>query len=196
MTYIPPARIEARAAEVWRTYGLKPNFDIERLLDDIDLSVLWTELHAEVLAEISPYERRVAINEQRKLTFDGNKGLYRFTLAHEIGHWHLHAEGARSGSGLLFEGATVFCRDNERNEIETQAHRFAAALLAPRDAVIAAAPTSAWMGWRPVRQLADYFGMSSTAMFVRLRELGRAYQDSAGIPVSGRQPDANQASLF
>src|SRR5438105_3075089 len=110
MTYIPPARIEARAAEIWRNYDLSPNFDIERLLDDLDLRVIWTDLHPEVLAEISPYERRVAINEQRKLTLDGNTGLYRFTLAHEIGHWYLHAEGARSGTGHLFDASTVFCR--------------------------------------------------------------------------------------
>jgi hypothetical protein len=196
MTYIPPARIEARSAELWRTYGLMPNFDIERLLDDIDLSVLWTELHPEVLAEISPYERRVAINEQRKLTFDGNKGLYRFTLAHEIGHWHLHAEGARSGSGLLFDGTTVLCRDNERNEIETQAHRFAAALLAPRDELVSVLPRYDWRGWLPVRQLAEKFGMSLTAIFVRLRELELAHEDSNGAPSSGTKSDPNQPSLF
>lgn len=196
MTYVPQARIELQVAELWRTYDLAPNFDLERLLDDLDLGILWTELQPEVLAEISPYERRVTINERRRSTFDSNQGLYRFTLAHEVGHWYLHAEGPRSGSRVLFEARQVLCRDGDRNDVETQAHRFGGALLAPRDAVRAAMPSASWKGWMPVRRMADHFGLSSTAMFVRLKELGLAHDSVNGVPASGHKTDPNQQSLF
>jgi Zn-dependent peptidase ImmA (M78 family) len=65
-------------------------------------------------------------------------GRYRFSVAHEIGHWWLHrsfvAKDANQGS--LFDGSTkptVICRTSRRKEpIEWQADFFSSCLLMPR----------------------------------------------------------------
>lgn len=75
-------------------------------------------------------------------------GRYRFTLAHEVGHWRLHRQhrmddpAARS----LFESncAPAFvCRSSISPREEVQANLFASCILMPRHLVIAA-----WMEWR------------------------------------------------
>ena len=63
----------------------------------------------------------------------------RFTIAHEIGHFVLHAQGATG---------VVFCRVTDAPEapkqrIEREANRFAAELLMPEDLVRARPPGSA-----------------------------------------------------
>jgi Zn-dependent peptidase ImmA (M78 family) len=65
-------------------------------------------------------------------------GRYRFSIAHEIGHWRLHrsyvARDANQGS--LFAVSTeptVICRSSQRKQpIEWQADYFSACLLMPR----------------------------------------------------------------
>lgn len=65
-------------------------------------------------------------------------GRYRFSVAHEIGHWRLHrsyvAKDANQAS--LFDGSlepTVICRSSQAKEpIEWQADFFSSCLLMPR----------------------------------------------------------------
>jgi hypothetical protein len=65
-------------------------------------------------------------------------GRYRFSVAHEVGHWRLHRSYiARDHDQIaLFEAPmepTVICRISQENEsIEWQANFFAACLLMPR----------------------------------------------------------------
>ena len=65
-------------------------------------------------------------------------GRYRFSVAHEVGHWRLHRSyGARhANQTVLFETSTepsVICRASEEHErIEWQANFFGACLLMPR----------------------------------------------------------------
>ena len=65
-------------------------------------------------------------------------GRYRFSVAHEVGHWRLHRSYvARDRDQIaLFEAPTeptVICRISQENEsIEVQANFFAACLLMPR----------------------------------------------------------------
>ncbi len=65
-------------------------------------------------------------------------GRYRFSVAHEIGHWRLHRSFvARDANQTLLFGTstepTVICRASEGHEpIEWQANFFAACLLMPR----------------------------------------------------------------
>ena len=89
----------------------------------------------------------------------------RFTVAHEIGHWVLHAEVGR-----------VYCRssdlelapDDRDHEVEREANRFAAELLMPEDDVRAAAER---LGADP-NLLAQMFGAHPVAMGYRLVNLG------------------------
>lgn len=68
-------------------------------------------------------------------------GRYRFSVAHEIGHWRLHrsyvAKDAKQAS--LFDGSpepTVICRSSQAKEpIEWQADYFSSCLLMPRHRV-------------------------------------------------------------
>lgn len=65
-------------------------------------------------------------------------GRYRFSVAHEIGHWRLHRSyvARDANQTLLFETSTeptVICRASEEHEpIEWQANFFGACLLMPR----------------------------------------------------------------
>jgi hypothetical protein len=197
MTFIPQARIDERTGRLWGENKLAPNFDVEKLLDTLDLALLWSSLPPGIMAEISPYDRRVTVNEGMRVDFDRNTGLYRFTVAHEIGHWFLHAEGARSDTGQLFESNLVLCREEQKSDpAEVQANKFAAALLAPRDLLREAVPKSQWEGRSTVQQLAGTFGMSYQAMLFRLYELGLAHEGDDGVPRSGKKADPNQGSLF
>jgi hypothetical protein len=65
-------------------------------------------------------------------------GRYRFSVAHEVGHWRLHRSyvARDPDQTALFETSTeptVICRISQQNEpIEWQANFFAACLLMPR----------------------------------------------------------------
>jgi len=65
---------------------------------------------------------------------------YRFTLAHEGGHWRLHRALVQANSGQETQWPTIVCRSNQANErVELQANLYASCLLMPRKLV-----TEAW----------------------------------------------------
>lgn len=72
------------------------------------------------------------------------EGRYRFTLAHEGGHWRLHRRyfNANPGQAGLFAGPippSVICRSSQAKEpVEWQADFYASCLLMPRMLVFAA----------------------------------------------------------
>jgi IrrE N-terminal-like domain len=75
-------------------------------------------------------------------------GRYRFTVAHEVGHWrlhrHLYVEDA--SQGMLFDGRgrpAFVCRSSDNASVEWQANAFAAAMLMPTQQVVAA-----WKEWQ------------------------------------------------
>ncbi len=94
-------------------------------------------------------------------------GRRRFTIAHELGHWHLHRD----------QGDSHFCRPEdiggsrdelyELRRLEAEANRFAAALLMPETAVRREAARLRLS----VPALARQFGVSALAMQVRLETL-------------------------
>jgi len=81
--------------------------------------------------------------------FPAKLGRFRFTLAHESGHWRLHRKYYRKdpAQGALFGEPgkpTYICRSSEaKKPVEWQADFFAANLLMPRQMVV-----SAWEAWR------------------------------------------------
>jgi hypothetical protein len=128
-------------------------------------------------------------------------GRYRFTLAHEIGHWRLHRSYYREdpGQAALFDGRgqpAFVCRAGDKLPVEWQADTYASYLLMPKSLVVAA-----WKDWRgsldhvvladlppaPVadgrdaadatldrfsKPLAERFEVSAEAMRIRLEKLG------------------------
>ena len=128
-------------------------------------------------------------------------GRYRFTLAHEIGHWRLHRSYYREdpAQAALFDGRgqpAFVCRAGDKIPVEWQADTYASYLLMPKSLVVAA-----WKEWRgnlePVvlgdlpsvtvsdgrdpanatldrfsKTLAERFEVSAEAMRIRLEKLG------------------------
>lgn len=120
--------------------------------------------------------------------FPDREGRYRFTLAHEIGHWRMHRSVYKSLGALalhheLTSRACGLCR-----RVERQADYFAACLLMPRHLVVQLWNLYAGLAdfhtprcclvkhYTPctaelVETLAIDFGVSHAAMRIRLEEL-------------------------
>jgi hypothetical protein len=118
-------------------------------------AAIWLEARQVVIDESLDPEERPSI-----------EGRYRFTLAHEGGHWRLHRPlvEANSGQESLFGDTrqpTVVCRSGQANErVELQANLYASCLLMPRKMVMQA--------WR------DRFGNDHPRM---IRRKGRMLSD-------------------
>ena len=200
MNFIPEARIEARAAALWSRCHLTAGFDVDRLLDDLGLNLCWEPVEDEaggrILGVLMPDEKMVVLNERHIALLEAKEGrLRRYTVGHEVGHWELHAETIRSGTVSLFDGSRIWCRDGSQDPIERQAEMFSAALLMPRDQLLASLPKCPWRGWSHVYRLADEFVVNATPMAIRLEKLGWMHRED-DVPVSGRRPAPGQDSLF
>jgi Zn-dependent peptidase ImmA (M78 family) len=80
-------------------------------------------------------EKELVLIDQHLYPKDEFIGRYRFTVAHEIGHWQLHRYLAKDPRQILAAPSkpTVICRSSEEKEpIERQANYFASCLLMPR----------------------------------------------------------------
>jgi hypothetical protein len=121
-------------------YGYLCERDHLAVDDDADLAHEAGDL---VLGKTSMRPGKIEIN--RVLRVESERGRFRFTLAHEIGHWVLHRAQvlAAADSPSLF-GATAVTSLSTLNRTfgapkpppeEVQANRFAAALLIDRKAL-------------------------------------------------------------
>ena len=84
----------------------------------------------------------------------------RFTVAHELGHALFDQEGIHE------RRETKYNIDNYRKN-EARMNRFAAALIMPEDEVKVAFDSG-----KNLKEIADLFGVSQTAMRIRLERLG------------------------
>jgi len=109
------------------------------------------------------------------IIINGNKPETRqaFTIAHELGHYFLHADILKSEKLIVdgddyLENKRVLYRLDEakRNQIEIEANNFAAAILMPRDLVL-----DAWERLEDIQECAKVFGVSAIAMTIRLERL-------------------------
>ena len=202
MTFIADAQIEARAAELWRRFLLQPGFDVEKLLDNLELDLCWELVDDEdgtgaILGQLIPARRLVILNERHKDRLEKNGGgQLRYTIGHEVGHWIFHSEGLGDGASPLIADERTMCRTDSRESIEIQAEMFSAALLMQQDALKAALPTGEWRGWPVVYELAASFLVTPTAMKNRLRRLDLIHLDGADTPASGPEPAPGQGSLL
>lgn len=94
-----------------------------------------------VLGAIWIEDKRVVIDDSLDPTTNPLKnGRYRFTLAHEVGHWALHRSYylARAKQPELFganDEPSIVCRAGDTEPIEWQANTFAAHVLMPKEMV-------------------------------------------------------------
>jgi hypothetical protein len=99
----------------------------------------------EILGAIFFDQKRIVIDES--LDPDANpskEGRYRYTAAHEVGHWRLHRglfgkDPAQSSLFLTNAPPSVICRSSQaKARIELQADLYASCVLLPRKLVFAA----------------------------------------------------------
>ena len=114
-----------------------------------------------------PAEKRIWVNGAEAERSDGRR---RFTIAHELGHWRLHARKGRARTAIHCRPAEI---DDARpgleidRKIEAEANRFAAALLMPPGILRREAPQARLS----IPLLAKRFGVSTAAMKLQLNAL-------------------------
>ena len=118
-----------------------------------------------------PSERRIVLNAAEGAVGRNDPPLrrFRFTIAHEIGHWVCHC---LEGHAAAMEAS--YCRpvdltDAADRGLEREANVFAAELLMPEPAV-----REAWEKVEDVAECAARFDVSPTAMQWRLHSFGIA----------------------
>lgn len=88
-----------------------------------------------------------------------SKNRQRFTAAHELSHFLLHKD--KIGDGIV---DSPLYRSSLSNQIEVEANKLAADILMPYDKI----NTEIDKGIETISKLAEYFGVSTQAMKVRL----------------------------
>ncbi len=154
--YLPAPKIERAASELLRGYAtqfgvtIAAPIPVEEIVEshlglDLQLDDLLVRSgDANRLGEICIGARRITIEESLDPTlYPEREGRYRFTVAHEGGHWVLHRHLIASAEQSLLmadqTAPTLICRaGRSRDPKEWQANQFAAFLLMPRDLVYAA----------------------------------------------------------
>ncbi len=116
-----------------------------------------------------PAERRIVLNARERATGRDDPPLrrFRFTVAHEIGHWVCHCLSGRAPKLEPSYCRAVDLTDNADRTLEREANVFAAELLMPEPAVRAA-----WEELEEVEACAGHFDVSPTAMQWRLFSFG------------------------
>lgn len=167
--------------------GLGLNFEIADLQSDLG--------HPDILGGIWFGARLIKVDQSLDPTNNPRiLGRYRFTLAHEVGHWRLHRKHLMDdpNAASLFEqnsDPAFVCRSSSKPPEEWQADRFAACVLMPRRLIF-----EAWERWQGkpdevsldelgidendesamdsfCRPFADLFEVSAQAMRYRLQGL-------------------------
>jgi Zn-dependent peptidase ImmA (M78 family) len=161
--YIHEDQIERDAAALLAEYAqargvtIEPPVPIDNIVEKhLKLGIEFDDTHRlfgvprsgldpDILGAMVFDERRVVIDESLDPEENPSReGRYRFTLAHEGGHWRLHRHlFARDPAQVcLFSDPTpsaVICRSSQANEpVEWQADFYASCLLMPRKLIIAA----------------------------------------------------------
>lgn len=160
--YMQPQDFETEVAVLLAEYGKEhgvvtsPPIPIDDIVEEyLKITVEFRDLRAEypegdVLGGIYFQEKKIAIDLSLvPEDFPAMRGRYRFTLAHELGHWRLHRHLylRRAGERALLSNLPArpdhVLRSGDSDRKEIQANRFAACLLMPREMV-----KRAWHEWR------------------------------------------------
>jgi Zn-dependent peptidase ImmA (M78 family) len=86
-----------------------------------------------------------------------------FTIAHELGHFLIHSD--RKQEEILYR-RDVINLNTEDQTIESEANWFAASILMPEEKF-----TEYWKATKNESLIADYFGVSPTAVRLRVKNL-------------------------
>jgi Zn-dependent peptidase ImmA (M78 family) len=171
--YIRPQQFDRLTEElIARLPVTRPPVPVESIANDLGLTVEYTDLGKGVsgLLVASGTGGTIGINKRH------HPVRQRFSIAHEIGHFKLHASASEN---LFIDKEYVLFRDDRasRGEIghEIQANMFAASLLMPAPFLrLRIAERHVDLGDdEQVSELADAFQVSLAAMAYRLMRLFR-----------------------
>ena len=152
--FLKPAEIESAASVLLAAYSrrfkvtLAPPVPVDEILEShlgLDLRIdnlLRLTGKRNVLGATWVRQQRVGIDESLDPSlYPAMTGRYRFTLAHEVGHWELHRHLYSNQEGLFTAETqpSIICRsDDKLDPKEWQANQFAGYLLMPHAMVVQA----------------------------------------------------------
>ena len=214
MKFIPDAQIENEASRLLGKYEncfgpiARPPVPAEEILESIlDLNILWEKIPEpegnSILAALmlDAHGPLVVLNESRLDLINETPGLYQTTLAHEAGHWILHANpGYQSQQPLPRTSQDynylVLAESSRQDPRETQAHKFMSYLLMPSYLLIDAIRDLDLQSWSQLYDLRRHFGVTISALRIRLERAKLLYVADNKRLYPSRQEFLGQARLF
>ncbi len=136
-----------------------PPIDLNKIIEKAGLTLMTGEGGNPNIA--GSYDR-----VERTITVKKSDPWFRkvFTIAHELGHYYLHTN---KPSEIFYRQDLDFLVKGDEIEQEQEANWFAASLLMPKMVF-----SRFWMLIQDIDELAQRFGVSSTACYYRLKNLG------------------------
>ena len=152
MALVPLPRPVLAARRLTAQYKLYPPTDVFNLAKRHRIDVYYAPLDS-ASGMLVPHGNRyeIIVNSRTR-----SPNRIRFTVAHELGHFFLHAQDRRA-----------YRQSTCRGEVEREANSFAAELLMPAHAM-----RPLLMRYHSTQAMANYCGVSYQAMTYRLQELG------------------------
>lgn len=191
MSYLSPKEIERRAyaliSKHETRYGpIVAPVPVEKIAEStLDLIIEWDSIREgpgeTILAGLAPAQGKVVFNERRKALYESG-GLYNTVLAHEIGHWVLHAGPVEKGqqpslAGLAKSPSFVFRQTGPSTPVEWQAHTFMNYLVMPHKLLQDYIETEDLCYWSSLYHIRDVFEVTISAVTTRLRKMGLIFID-------------------
>jgi IrrE N-terminal-like domain len=164
-TYEEPRAHAVRERYLSRFGGPELPVPVEAIAEDLLGLRVEQEWGMEYSGLLLPAERRIVLNAAEAPRDEAPLRRFRFTIAHEVGHWICHVVGADRAERVLCRAKDV-SQDADRT-LEREANVFAAELLMPEPAV-----REAWDERPDVAVCASRFDVSPTAMQWRLHSFG------------------------
>lgn len=213
--FFSPQQIEHATVNLLREYTREyswasdtPPVPVERIAEDLlDLRILWEPIPEKggqvILAKLVARKQQIIFNESRQDLFDETEFLYNTTLAHEIGHWILHIERGNWGRQQplfeLEEPEFIVYRSSGSSRSswdEKNAHRFMGCLLMPHELLTKITAQTPVTNFSELYSLRKQFGVTVSALTIRLADLNIAYIDADGRFYPNREAFEGQATLW
>jgi hypothetical protein len=208
--YFYPGKLEYLANDLLAIYERKkkspvrPPIKADLVAESVGLDLLWEVIpegpNQTILAEVRPEERLIVMNERRYDAIMGTPGYFNTTVAHELGHWWLHIDHTALNHAALpdfiYSAAPYRRPDGRDKRDERNADEFMSYLLMPSSLLHPRAHRLDLQRWSGLYLLRDDFGVTISAMKVRLEKLGLTYVNADGRFYRSNREAGGQSSLF
>jgi hypothetical protein len=205
-----PGQLEYLANELLAIFERKkgtlvdPPIEADMVAESVGLDILYEEIPEEpgrtILAEIRPKARLIVVNERQLRFIEEFPGYLNTTIAHELAHWWLHVDHYALGHAALLDfihsTAPTRLEEGRDKRDEYNADELMSYLLMPKTLLLPRAAKLDLQSWHGLYKLRDDFGVTISAMKVRLEKLGLTYVDDDGRFHKSCQEARGQGSLF